>query len=358
MKTVSALRFPAALAAALALSVSALADQPAPYVGLGGGGNFLSDSDIDGTGIATEADYDPSYAIAPSVGYRFGNGIRVELEGAYRDNDVDSIAGVAGGTGEVSAASLMMNLLYDFDLGGVWKPYLGLGLGGARVDADSVRPIGGGVIDDDDNVLAYQGIAGIAYQVSEAVQLFADYRYFATEDPTWRTATGVSVDGEYSAHTALVGFRVFFGVAKPAPKAAPAAAPPAPPLAPRQAAAPPPPASAPPPDVARTYLVFFDWDRADLTAEALGIVRTAADNAGIAQVVRIELTGHADRSGPDRYNLGLSKRRAEAVMAELMRLGIPREEIAVAWKGEREPLVPTPDGVREPQNRRVEILFR
>ena len=87
-------------------------------------------------------------------------------------------------------------------------------------------------------------------------------------------------------------------------------------------------------------------------------MRTAAANAKIGKITRLMATGHADRSGTDRYNLALSERRAKAVQAELVRLGVPADQIAVTFKGEAEPLVPTADGVREPQNRRVEILFQ
>ena len=110
-------------------------------------------------------------------------------------------------------------------------------------------------------------------------------------------------------------------------------------------------------EIPRTYLVFFDWDRADLRPDSIPIVREAAANAGKTSLTRIVTTGHADRSGPDAYNLRLSKRRAETIKAELVRLGIPETEIKVFWKGEQEPLVPTDDGIREPQNRRVEIVF-
>ncbi|MDB5366797.1 MAG: hypothetical protein JWM77_2724 [Rhodospirillales bacterium] len=108
----------------------------------------------------------------------------------------------------------------------------------------------------------------------------------------------------------------------------------------------------------RSYLVFFDFDRSDLTPEASNIVRTAADNAKSGNVTRIEVTGHADRSGSDQYNLRLSQRRAQTVQAELVRDGIPADQISVQAKGESQPLVPTADGVREPQNRRVEIVYR
>ena len=75
-------------------------------------------------------------------------------------------------------------------------------------------------------------------------------------------------------------------------------------------------------------------------------------------MTRIELAGHADRSGTVRYNQALSLRRAEAVAAELIRLGVPRPRITVQGFGESRALVPTADGVREPQNRRVEIVLR
>ena len=89
----------------------------------------------------------------------------------------------------------------------------------------------------------------------------------------------------------------------------------------------------------------------------MSIIESAAEAAQQAAPIRIELTGHADRSGPRTYNQGLSQRRADAVSAELVRLGIARAEIGISARGEDDPLVPTPDGVREPQNRRVEIVL-
>lgn len=118
------------------------------------------------------------------------------------------------------------------------------------------------------------------------------------------------------------------------------------------------PPPAPRVEAPRSYLVFFDFDRSDLTPEASNIVKTAADNAKAGNVTRIDVTGHADRSGSDQYNLRLSQRRAQTVQAELVRDGVPADQISVAAKGESEPLVPTADGVREPQNRRVEIVYR
>ncbi|HLG88295.1 MAG TPA: acyloxyacyl hydrolase [Alphaproteobacteria bacterium] len=119
-------------------------------------------------------------------------------------------------------------------------------------------------------------------------------------------------------------------------------------------AAPPP---APAPEAPKSYLVFFDFDKSDLTAEAQKIVRSAADNATKANTTKIEVTGHTDTSGSDAYNMRLSKRRAVSVEEELVKDGVSRQEIAIFAKGKREPLVPTGDGVREPQNRRVQIVL-
>ena len=109
--------------------------------------------------------------------------------------------------------------------------------------------------------------------------------------------------------------------------------------------------------VARTYLVFFDWNRADLTDRARQILADAASARTTLGSTRIEIGGHADRSGSDAYNQALSMRRADAVAAELTRNGVPRADMVIQAFGETRPLVPTADGVREPQNRRVNISF-
>ena len=124
---------------------------------------------------------------------------------------------------------------------------------------------------------------------------------------------------------------------------------------------PPPPPPLPTPEIAvlwnTAFIVFFDWDRADLTAEAnlvLDEVAVVANETGYAS---IRLDGYTDLSGSAAYNLGLSERRANAVADGLIARGIAPDEIVIRAFGEENPLVPTPDGVREPQNRRVEIFL-
>ncbi len=128
-----------------------------------------------------------------------------------------------------------------------------------------------------------------------------------------------------------------------------------------EAVAEPPAAYVPPPVQApaapRSYLVFFDFNKSDLTPQAVEIVDTAAKNAGPAKVTQLTVTGHTDTVGSDAYNMRLSRRRAESVAAQLEKDGIASSEIEIVAKGKRDLLVPTGDGVREPQNRRVQIVY-
>ena len=104
------------------------------------------------------------------------------------------------------------------------------------------------------------------------------------------------------------------------------------------------------------YLVFFALDQATLTEADRQIISQAVDEYRRTGAARIIATGHTDTSGSATYNLELSLRRAEVVTNELVRQGVPAADIATVGQGEEDLLVPTADGVREPRNRRVEIV--
>jgi outer membrane protein OmpA-like peptidoglycan-associated protein len=76
------------------------------------------------------------------------------------------------------------------------------------------------------------------------------------------------------------------------------------------------------------------------------------------QTTQIDVNGYTDLSGSAAYNKRLSVRRAESVAAELVRDGVSQDDIVMKGFGETNPLVPTAKGVREPQNRRVEIILQ
>jgi outer membrane protein OmpA-like peptidoglycan-associated protein len=128
-----------------------------------------------------------------------------------------------------------------------------------------------------------------------------------------------------------------------------------PPMAP--APAPAPVAAAPAPAPAKTYLVFFDWDKSSLTPRATEIIAEAASDSKSTSVTTIDVSGYTDTSGTPVYNQGLSERRAQAVAAQLVTDGVPAGEIETHAYGETHLLVPTGPGVREPQNRRVDIVL-
>ena len=104
----------------------------------------------------------------------------------------------------------------------------------------------------------------------------------------------------------------------------------------------------------RPYLVFFDWDKSDLTADARRVLDQAIQRIR-ATGQGVHLIGHADASGTDIYNMRLSQRRAEAVKTHLIANGVARNAVTSEARGERDPLIATADGVREPQNRWVSI---
>jgi outer membrane protein OmpA-like peptidoglycan-associated protein len=351
------------------------------YIGAGVGANFRMDADLDKVNSTYKTQ--TGWVALGSVGWGFGNGLRLELEGNYRYNDGNSLvvrtanSVTSGGntttvtrnvgqSGHASTYGVMVNALYDFNMGWPVVPYVGVGvgmgwseIGGAR-NIISTRSSGTGnatttyTINDTSAQFAYQAIAGLSYSLGAMVPglaLTGEYRFYGTLDPSFNVTSvrnsgaapvpAVPVPASISMsnynHSLLIGVRYNFGVAPPPP-------PPAPPVQPQA--------------VARTYLVFFDWDRADLTTRAREIIAEAANASRTVQTTRIEVQGHADRSGSDAYNMRLSRRRADNVAAELVRRGVARNIITIQAFGESRPLVPTADGVREPQNRRVEIILR
>lgn len=196
---------------AMALVVGGIAS-PAlagPYFSVNAGAVWVNDSDldIDFLGNIGELSYDTGYGVNAAFGNAYGSGVRSELEVAYRTNDVDeiSISGLGSGSvdGEVSSWGLMVNVYYDFDTGSAVKPFVGAGIGFANVDLELEGE------SDDDNVFAYQVMAGFGFAVSKAVTLDLQYRFFATDDPSYKIE-GVGVDSEYLTHNVMAGLRFNF----------------------------------------------------------------------------------------------------------------------------------------------------
>ncbi|MEQ1756501.1 MAG: OmpA family protein, partial [Micropepsaceae bacterium] len=103
------------------------------------------------------------------------------------------------------------------------------------------------------------------------------------------------------------------------------------------------------------FVVFFGFNKSNISAEAQQVITDAAATAKEKGSASIVIVGHTDSSGSDSYNDALSLRRSTAVMGSLVALGISEDKITSTGKGETELLVQTGDGVKEPQNRRATI---
>ncbi len=340
---------------------AAAADPDGWYFTAGTGLNFVPDLTIKNS-VATanpaKVESNLGMTIVAGGGYAF-EPFRVEGEIGWRSNGIDKVTtpglGSASGSGEIEPWSFMVNGYYDFDTGSKFTPYLGAGIG--AVDLTGKIREGGTTITTMGRAgFGYQGIAGVAYRLNDQLSIKGEYRYLATTETNLPDSSSIgpgTAKMSYESHAVLLGFIYRFGSApQPMPAAATTAAPPPPAPAPAPAPAAPAPAAA-----VHSFLVFFDFDKATISPEARQTIEQAAAAAKSQSATRIDLTGHTDTVGTAKYNMALSIRRAEAVKKMLVQLGIPADEVAVVGKGKTDLLVKTPDGVREPKNRRVEIVL-
>jgi outer membrane protein OmpA-like peptidoglycan-associated protein len=282
-------------------------------------------------------------------------GLRLEGEIAVRSNGIKSVTDTTGpllppgatfnAKGNITSLAFMANALYDFMPDSQWTPYLGVGIGAARLSLEDAGPAGTSINANATNwQFAYQGIAGVKYAFNPKWSAGLDYRYFATTDPTFSTTVfGIhaSAKTQYSTHNVFVNVAYHFGAPTPPPPVQPVVQPPAP----------------PPAAPTRLFIVYFDFDKSNLTTDGGRIVHEAADTFKKTGSAKIMVTGYTDLAGTQQYNLGLSKRRADTVKGALVKEGVPSAAIVEAWRGKENPAVPTPDGVREARNRRVEIVL-
>ncbi|ONF94949.1 OmpA family protein [Sphingomonas jeddahensis] len=339
--------------ASTALASPALARDNAWYVGAEFGGMIVEDIDYDITAATNGSaivDHDYGWDADGVAGYDFG-GFRLEAEVAYKSATIDGYSSTVrtpfgGGSGVATAApgtfdyaggrstalSFMVNGMLDFGDDDSIQGFIGGGAGVARVKSRIALNQRGSFLDDSDTVFAWQGIAGVRAPLTENLDATLKYRFFNADNVEMVDFLNRGYEGRFRSHSILGGLTYNFGE----------------------------PAAPPPPEVVCSpgpFIVFFEWDKSDITPEAASILDNAVtqyQSCGNAQVM---LAGHADRSGAASYNVGLSQRRADAVRAYLSSKAIPDSVISTEAFGESRPRVDTADGVREVQNRRVEVTY-
>jgi len=340
--------------AALALGGSAQAGNfHGLYVGIEGGGNWVQDADLFSElgpfGAPTFSSdavvhYDAGWAVMGTVGYDFGQW-RIEGEAGYRDNQIDfatypGLGGLALAWTDPSMSELTVfaNVLYDIQLAPWFTFSLGAGAGGDFAKFDT----GGGFFDDSDWSFAYQGIAELSFALASRTDLTFAYRYLHVSEPEFSEERGIpdvlnSYD-DISKHAVTIGLRYDL-TPEQAPMVAP---PPAQPMA-------------PPPAAPKQFIVFFGFDKCNITAEADGVLGEAANTAKSLGSASVRIVGHTDTSGSPSYNQNLSECRANAAKTNLVSKGIQDGAISTSGRGEAELMVQTGDSVKEPQNRRATI---
>ena len=367
--------------ASTAIASPSLARDGAWYVELNGGPMIVEDIEFDVGAIdnAVTVDTKKGYDFGGIVGYDFGF-IRLEAEGSYRSADIDTlssatallptnaardVSGTYAAGGDANVLSFMVNALADFGPDDGLQGFVGGGVGVARtkIDGATVDLSSPGFLDDSDTGFAWQLLAGVRAPLTETIDVGLKYRFFNTATNDFVDARGRDVSGKWRSHSLLgtIGFN-FGGAPAPMQTCWDGTQLPMDATCPARPVPPPPPPPPPPVVTAPVcnkgpYIVFFEWDRSDITPEAATILNNAVSayaNCGSAAVM---LAGHADRSGATTYNVGLSQRRADAVRSYMSARGVPDTRISSEAFGESQPRVPTADGVRELQNRRVEITY-
>jgi outer membrane protein OmpA-like peptidoglycan-associated protein len=314
------------------------------YVGLEGAYVNVEDTAVTVTasGGNRALDLDNGWGVLGTVGYALSDSNwRLEGELGYRFNDgnaiITSCAGITAivctsNVPELSEWSYMVNAVYDFKFSSERFGFsLGAGLG---MDNPRLEFVGSSPALNSSNwQFAAQGIFGATYRLTQHWDLTANYRYMYIEDAELFASREV----ELRKHNFSLGLR--YGYNEP----------PAPPPA---EVVPPPP---PPPAAPKQFIVFFGFNKCNITAEADSVLSEAAATAKSTGAAAIRVVGHTDTSGSNAYNQKLSECRADAVKTNLVGKGIGEGAITTSGKGEAELMVQTGDGVKEPQNRRATV---
>lgn len=193
--------------------------RPAGYIELEAGSTLIPDQDVQGAVNDGELDLDSGFTVGGAAGLRFSPYLRLEGALNYRRAEVDTFdfdgPFVTDSQGDVGVFSTMANVYFDLPLPNTpATPFIGAGLGFAVLDIDTYDRFNEVNIEDSSVQFAWNLTAGVAWAVTQNLDVVTRYRYFATEDAS-ANASGLSTlpgsaDVEFSSHEAVLGLRFNF----------------------------------------------------------------------------------------------------------------------------------------------------
>jgi outer membrane protein OmpA-like peptidoglycan-associated protein len=320
------------------------------YLGLGAGWDSAYSTRVTGAGLDGKLRSRDTALIEASGGYNFGS-FRLEAETSWDRHVLDTYS--SGGFNDslddahLEMRSVLVNGIYDIPITSRFKISVGAGAGVGNDRVKFYDPALATTFSNGDRTrFMWQGIGGLTYTVNPNLDLFVDYRYRSDIGGNNASVLASTMrTHNVNEQAVIAGFRWYPGAHEE--RVAYQSPPPPAPMAP-----PPPPA---PPPAVRTFIVFFDFNKSNLTPEAVNVVGEAVKEAKTNGSVRVLVTGHTDTVGSDAYNQALSVRRAQSVKDQMVSDGLENNSIAIEGKSFHDPLVATGPGVREPQNRRAVI---
>jgi opacity protein-like surface antigen len=202
---------PAMAVAALCLMAGAAdALAQAYYLGIRGGYDYPHESQIQANGVSgLDATFDPDGAAAAAFGFEWIDGWRYEGELSWRRDAFDSVDNVPVNNGRAEIYAAMVNVYYGFRRDAIVNPYLGGGIGAARLSVGDLA-VGAATVDDFGVAMAWQGIVGVDFALSPSWKLSLDYRYFSMEEVKLADSLQRSFKTDFMASTAMLGLRVGF----------------------------------------------------------------------------------------------------------------------------------------------------
>lgn len=194
------------------------AQHTGPYLGVLLGGQLLAPAKSEGSSGTFNLEYRPAPSASVVLGWELEPGSsvgegRVEVEYTRRSNrlkQAEFAEGNFAAAGDLSAESLLINTFGVYRSKSPWTPYVGAGIGAARLTADDLTVTGRSLADDEALVFAYQFGGGVELGLTRSLSLDFGYRFLGTTKAKFAEANGGEFKSGYLSHSAMLGLRLGF----------------------------------------------------------------------------------------------------------------------------------------------------